>query len=98
MEVDLHQERELVALVEQRMMLAEDQKESLMHEVEELKQSAKEATKEENNEATNSSHATFVNFSTRALNEQCAMFARRRNYDAPSSTTRPPSFDARGGH
>jgi len=43
---DLNKERELVSLKEQRMLLAEDQKESLLREVEELKALAKEATEE----------------------------------------------------
>ena len=43
---DLNKERELVLLKEQRMLLAEDQKESLLREVEELKALAREATEE----------------------------------------------------
>jgi len=46
LERDLNQERELVSLKEQRMLLAEDQRAALTREVEELKSLAKEAADE----------------------------------------------------
>ena len=63
-----------MALVEQRMMLAEDQKESLMHEVEELKQLAKEAT----NEATNSREERLDDGIERAVRDVCEEEEQRR--------------------
>lgn len=46
LENDINKERELVSLKDQRMVLAEDQRMSLLHEVEELKTLAKEASDE----------------------------------------------------
>eukprot|EP00970_Alexandrium_tamarense_P007523 scaffold1391_cov267-Alexandrium_tamarense.AAC.1 len=46
MQQDLNKERELVTLKEQRMLLAEDQRDSLMREVESLKVLAREAEEE----------------------------------------------------